>query len=141
MTEKSKAMRVVAALLFRGRRILICQRRADGAFPLKWEFPGGKVEEGESDVDALHRELREELAIEITQCEFVCEHQHTYSSGLAVSLHFYKVTAFEGEAKNRVFEQIVWADIAELDRFDFLEGDRPIIARLTAGVDRSSTGA
>jgi len=124
---------VVAALIFREDRLLVCQRSADGAFPLKWEFPGGKVEKGESDVDALRRELHEELALDARQVELFCHCEHSYPNGPTVALHFYEVKVFDGEPRNLIFRQIVWAEIGELDRFDFLEGDRPIIERLMAG--------
>ncbi len=139
MNAKNRvAIRVVAALMFRDQRVLVCQRRADGAFPLKWEFPGGKVEKGESDTDALRRELHEELAVDARQMEFVCQYEHSYPNGPTVSLCFYEVKAFDGEPRNLIFQQIVWAEVAEFDRFDFLEGDRPIIARLMSdrGRDR-----
>ena len=64
---------VVAGLIYKDGRLLVCQRRPGGAFPLKWEFPGGKVEKGESDIDALRRELREELAVEVREATVVCQ--------------------------------------------------------------------
>lgn len=133
MNEQSRAVvRVVAALMMRGERLLICQRSAAGAFPLKWEFPGGKVEKGESDVDALRRELREELAVDVRRAELYCQYEYAYPKGSTVFLCFYQVSEFDGEPQNLIFQKICWAGIAELERFDFLEGDRPIIARLVA---------
>jgi mutator protein MutT len=131
-SEKERPIIVVAGLIHRGGRLLICQRGSDGDFPLKWEFPGGKVEKGESDIDALRRELREELAVDARQAEFFCRYDHSYPKGPAISLRFYEVSEFDGEPQNLIFQRIVWADIVELERFDFLEGDRPIIARLMA---------
>lgn len=126
------AIKVVAGLIYKDRRLLVCQRRADGAFPLKWEFPGGKVEKGETDVDALKRELREELAIEVRAAGFAFQHDHSYPDGPTVSLRFYHVFEFTGEVKNLVFEQISWSKLANLSQFDFLEGDRPVIQKLLA---------
>jgi (d)CTP diphosphatase len=124
------AIKVVAGLIYRDGRLLVCQRRAGGAFPLKWEFPGGKVEKGEADLDALGRELREELAIEMRTARFVCQYDHSYLDGPTVSLRFYDVSEFDGEVKNLIFEQISWRQLADLSRLDFLQGDRPIIQKL-----------
>jgi len=129
----NKVINVVAGLIYRGGRLLVCQRRADGAFPLKWEFPGGKVEGGEADVDALRRELREELAIEAREAGFIVQHDHSYKNGPAVCLRFYNVYEFDGEPQNLVFQQISWLKIVDLDQLDFLDGDRPLIARLVSG--------
>lgn len=131
-TQGQSVVSVVAALMFRDRRLLVCQRRAGGSFPLKWEFPGGKVEKGESDIEALRRELREELAVDVRQAELYCQYEHSYPSGPTVSLRFYDVSEFDGEPQNLIFQQMSWAAIGELERFDFLEGDRPVIARLMA---------
>lgn len=121
---------VVAGLIYQNGRLLICQRRAGGAFPLKWEFPGGKIEAGESDEAALRRELREELGIEPGCMALIERNDHRYPDGPQVSLSFYRVCDFSGEVKNAVFEQILWVELSELGRFDFLDGDRPIVERL-----------
>lgn len=126
----TKVINVVAGLIYKDRRLLVCQRRADGAFPLKWEFPGGKVEERETDIDALRRELREELTIEMREAVLVYQHTHRYPDGPTVSLRFYFIHGFDGEAKNLVFEKISWVKVADLEHIDFLEGDRPIIEKL-----------
>ena len=122
-------IQVVAGLLFRKSQLLVCQRRADGPFPLKWEFPGGKIEAGESGVAALARELHEELTVELRDAALVCSHDHLYPAGPQVSLEFYRVD-FAGEPENRVFEQIRWCNLADLGQLDFLDGDRPVIERL-----------
>ncbi len=129
-SKTDTAIKVVAGLIYQGGKLLVCQRRADGAFPLKWEFPGGKVEKGESDIDALRRELREELAVEARGAAFVCQYDHSYPDGPTVSLRFYHVSELAGEMKNLIFKQIVWCKIADLAQLDFLQGDRPIIQKL-----------
>ena len=123
-------IKVVAGLIYRDGRLLVCQRRADAAFPLKWEFPGGKVEKEESDIDALRRELREELAVEVRRATFVCQYDHSYPDGPTVSLRFYYISEFSDEMKNLIFKQISWCKLADLAQLDFLEGDRPIIQQL-----------
>jgi mutator protein MutT len=133
------AIKVVAGLIYKDARLLVCQRRADGAFPLKWEFPGGKVEKRETDLDALKRELREELAIDARGATFVCQHDHSYPDGPTVSLRFYHVFEFAGEVKNLIFEQISWCELADLAQLDFLEGDRPIIQKLLVAGEAAFT--
>jgi mutator protein MutT len=129
-SKSGAAIKVVAGLIYRDGRLLACQRRDDGPFPLKWEFPGGKVETGESDIDALRRELREELAVEARGAVFVCQYDHSYPDGPTVSLRFYHVSEFTGAVKNLIFNQITWCKFADLAQLDFLEGDRAIIQKL-----------
>jgi 8-oxo-dGTP diphosphatase len=140
MTSSERSpVKVVAGLIYRDGKLLACQRRADGAFPLKWEFPGGKVEEGEDDIAALTRELREELAIEVRHADLIWQHQHSYPDGPRVSLRFYQLSEFGGEPQNLVFEKISWLDLADLDAVDFLAGDRPLITQLLShGIDLSA---
>ena len=135
--DSIKAISVVAGLIYRDAKVLFCQRRADGAFPLKWEFPGGKVERAESDIEALRRELREELTIEVGDAVLVYQHTHRYLNGPVVSLRFYDIQDFKGETQNMVFEKISWVAIADLEGIDFLEGDRPIIEKLLREGDPS----
>ncbi len=124
---------VAAGILMRDGRILVCQRKRDGAFPLKWEFPGGKVEAGEDVQACLIRELREELAIEADIGSEVCRLQHTYPNGFSVQLVFFQIVAYAGELTNNAFEQVLWADRGELTRFDFLEADVPLVSKLARG--------
>jgi 8-oxo-dGTP diphosphatase len=121
---------VVAGLIVRKGLLLACQRHETSAFPLKWEFPGGKVEPGERYEDALKRELKEELEIEIYDPVEIFSHRHVYPGASEVSLKFFRVTRFQGEIRNRVFQQIRWVRVEELPSLDFLEGDLPVIARL-----------
>ncbi|MBI2360752.1 MAG: (deoxy)nucleoside triphosphate pyrophosphohydrolase [Deltaproteobacteria bacterium] len=124
---------MVAALISDGDRLLVCQRRADGPFPLKWEFPGGKVEVGEEEVDALRRELREELAIEIGGATPILRTRHRYGAAMEVDLLFFRVENFRGPVASRSFHQIRWVSLQDLKALDFLEGDLPLIEKLTAG--------
>jgi len=129
----SSVKQVVAALIVRDGKLLICQRTKDQPMALKWEFPGGKIEPGEEQVAALRRELDEELGISATIGEKVTSIQHHYKRGGAVELHFYRVREYKGEMENRIFEQIRWVDRRDLPRFDFLDADRDIIQQLANG--------
>jgi len=115
---------VVAGVIERAGRILIAQRKTDGAHPLKWEFPGGKVEPGEPPETALVRELEEELAIQATIDREITRYQFQYpGAAAAILLIFYRVLEFEGEPTNLNFERIEWVPRNRLREFDFLEGD------------------
>jgi len=124
---------VAAGILIQDGRILICQRRRDGAFPLQWEFPGGKVEPGEDAATCLRRELREELAIDAEVGSEISAFRYTYANGFEVELFFLRVMTYTGELVNQAFEQILWVDRDRLPRYDFLEADRPLVARLAQG--------
>jgi 8-oxo-dGTP diphosphatase len=125
--------RVVAALIFKDEKILVCQRTRHQTMPLKWEFPGGKIEEGEQPRDALHRELEEELGIDATIGDEVARIRHDYKSGAAVELRFYTVREYKGEMENRIFKDMRWATRSELPSFDFLEADLGLVRNLVEG--------
>jgi 8-oxo-dGTP diphosphatase len=125
--------RVVAALILNDGKILVCQRTKHQTMPLKWEFPGGKIEEGEQPQDALRRELEEELGIDATIGDEVARIRHEYRSGNAVELRFFVVTDFQGELENRIFRDMQWVDRKDLPSFDFLEADLRLVSDLAAG--------
>jgi 8-oxo-dGTP diphosphatase len=133
MPQPLPAIRVVAGLMLWHGRLLICQRRRDGAFPLQWEFPGGKVEPGESCQAALQRELHEELDIEAIVGAELYRTRHAYPGAYAVELLFYHVPRFRGEVRNLVFEQVRWETPAHLPAYDFLDGDAELITLLSQG--------
>ncbi len=124
---------VVVALILRGRDVLICQRRPDQPMALKWEFPGGKMEPGETAEQALARELDEELGIVAKIGARVTRTRHTYRSGSAVDLQFFAVHEFGGEITNRIFNDMRWCDLTELPNYDFLAADRNLVRELAAG--------
>jgi 8-oxo-dGTP diphosphatase len=121
---------VVAAVIERHGRILIGQRRAGQQHPLKWEFPGGKVEPGEDPVDAVRRELEEELGIQAQVGPEITRYEYTYPGKAAILLIFYQVREFEPEPRNLVFAAMRWETRERLPNFDFLEGDVDFVRRL-----------
>ena len=126
-------IRVVAALIVRGDEILICQRTRHQSKPLKWEFPGGKIETGEQPRDALRRELEEELGIHANVGDEVERITHTYEDGGTVELRFYVVRSFEREIENRIFRDVQWVHRGKLPEYDFLEADAPLVRQLADG--------
>ncbi len=124
---------VVVALILRGDEVLVCQRRPDQPMALKWEFPGGKIEPGETPEQALVRELDEELGIDADIGSHVTHTRHTYRSGGAVDLQFFAVHSFRGEVTNRIFHEVRWVPLRDLTAYDFLAADRDLIRDLAAG--------
>jgi 8-oxo-dGTP diphosphatase len=124
---------VSAGIIHRDGQILVGQRRRSDRHPLKWEFPGGKVEHGESPQQALVRELREELQIDARVGSELARYEHEYPTGSRVHLLFFAVPEFAGEPTGRVFEQICWKHLRDLPTLDFLDGDLDFVRRLARG--------
>jgi len=118
---------VVAGILKREGSILICRRRADQPHALKWEFPGGKVEPGESPVAALQRELHEELGIDSDPATEITRYSFAYPGKNPILLIFLGVTDWRGNIENLIFDQIAWERPDLLRGYDFLEGDIPFL--------------
>lgn len=133
MPQPAPAIRVVAGLIERDGTLLICQRRRDSVFPLQWEFPGGKIEPGETGEAALQRELREELGIAADVGAELYRTRHAYPDRYTVELLFYHVPEFRGEVCNLAFEQVRWEMPARLPAYDFLAGDAELITLLSQG--------
>lgn len=123
-------IRVVAGVLVRGDAVLVCRRPAHKAHPGRWEFPGGKVEPGETLEQALRRELREELAIEARVGGRLWSTEHRYAGLEPVELHFFRIDAFEGEISGAHFPEIRWQSRSVLGELDMLEADRAFVAWL-----------
>mgnify|MGYP001448749916 FL=1 len=122
---------VVGGLIYQNKKILICQRKKEGDHPLKWEFPGGKLKDSENNKEALKRELKEELSIEVNEMIFFDEYLYEYKKlSKNLKLVFFQIFQFEGEIQNKVHQQLKWIDISKLGDYDFLEGDLKIINKL-----------
>jgi 8-oxo-dGTP diphosphatase len=125
---------VVAGVLERDGEILICQRRPNQPHANKWEFPGGKVEAGETPEQALVRELREELGIEAEAGSEIRRYEFSYPGRGPILLIFFAVRKWTGEMENRIFQTVEWERRERLAQRDFLEGDEPFLAALIQGV-------
>jgi 8-oxo-dGTP diphosphatase len=142
---------VVAAIIVRESRVLICQRRRDKAFPLRWEFPGGKVEVGESLTEALRREVLEELDVGIEVGREVFRTRYSYAelaAPIEIVFYFAKIVganfgdSFSDEGTgagwaadnaNGIFEKVLWVAPAELFKYEFLAANTELIARIADG--------
>ena len=126
---------VVTAVIERSdRRLLIGQRRRSDTSPLKWEFPGGKMEDGETPEVALARELSEELGATLEKCVEMARTRHKYPSMTEeLEIRFFAASIKESEVSPLEFEQIVWALPKELAGYDFLAANAQLIAQLATG--------
>ena len=116
-----------------GGKVLACQRRRDALYPLKWEFPGGKIELGETPAVALQRELREELGIdavigrEFHRQDWVYPASRSAEGDGTFRVYYHEVDTFHGTPVNLAFEQVRWVAVDQLHALDMLEGNRNAI--------------
>ncbi|MGC2171424.1 MAG: NUDIX domain-containing protein [Candidatus Sulfotelmatobacter sp.] len=125
--------RVVAAVIEKDGKLLVCQRTRHQTMPLKWEFPGGKIETGEQPREALRRELEEELGIHAKIGDEIARVRHTYPNGTIVELRFFIVREYVGEIENLIFRDLQWSAPGDLASYDFLEADASLVKDLAAG--------
>lgn len=127
-------MIVVAAVIVRDGRVLACQRSGAGKFPLKWEFPGGKIQSGETPENALERELREELGVAAKIGSEIFRARHKYPKmNESVELIFFRALLSSTQIENRVFNDVRWLPPKDLPDLDFLKADRELLRKLASG--------
>jgi 8-oxo-dGTP diphosphatase len=122
-------MKVTAAVIEHDGKILIAKRKPGDRLAGKWEFPGGKIEPGETPEECLRRELREELGVETEVGEFLGAFVHKYED-FTIELLAYRVARISGEYRLHDHEAIDWIAPSEADAYDFAAADLPIVARL-----------
>tara|TARA_B100001057_G_scaffold83146_1_gene78809 strand:- start:32525 stop:32920 length:396 start_codon:yes stop_codon:yes gene_type:complete len=125
-----KEIFVVAGILFdHDKSILLSQRSAQKSFPLQWEFPGGKIEEGENSVGALKRELFEELNIEIDKIKLFDSVVHEYELFRA-NIEFFLINEWSGKLINKEGQNLHWKKLNDLSGLKILDADVPVINKL-----------
>ena len=135
MTDRQQArrstatLRVVGAAILEGGTFLAAQRHRHMAEPLKWEFPGGKIEPGEDPRRALVREIREELDLEIEVGAWLGRGTHA-GGGQIIELEVYAAAVVSGEVRLAEHRQAGWFRAADIDRLDWAAADRPVLPAL-----------
>lgn len=124
-----KYKKVIASVMQKDNKVLIAQRAKKDALYEKWEFPGGKMEAGETDHECLKRELREEFGIEAEIGDYVCTSYFEHK-GTPMAMVVYYVSSYSGEMQLLDHKQVKWVTIDELDHFQFPDPDLPIVEKL-----------
>jgi 8-oxo-dGTP diphosphatase len=135
VADEDRMKIVVAAVIERSdRRLLIGQRRRGDTSPLKWEFPGGKVRDGETPEASLARELREELGVTLKRYVEIGRVRHQYATyPEELEIRFYAAAFEEEEVAPQCFEQVAWVLPKELGGYDFLGANARLVADLATG--------
>ena len=130
---KIEQIKVVAGLILQNNKLLICQRPNFKDHPLKWEFPGGKIKNDETNEEALIREINEELSINILNYEELISYNFNYKDlNKKVFIYFYLVNNFSGKVLNNFHKELKWIEIKDIREYDFLEGDLKIIDHISS---------
>ena len=122
-------IKVIAGLIISNNKYLIAKRNSKKVLGGLWEFPGGKINHNESPKDCLKRELKEELNIDSTIGEFICQNSHDYDD-FSIDLHLYEVKSFKGEILNIEHDEVKWISKEKFDDFDFAPADIPLINKI-----------
>ncbi len=133
MSAEPKTIRVVAALVERDGRYLITQRRETAVLPLLWDFPGGRVEEGETDEEALAREVMERLGVSVDVGQLISFVNHPYEK-YAVDLYLYECTLKSDRLSCRAVKDYAWVTSEELERYPFTPVDEASMTKLLGEV-------
>jgi len=124
-----KTIRVVAALVERDGRYLITQRRETAVLPFLWDFPGGRVERGESDEAALAREVDERLGASVEVGQLISFVNHPYEK-YAVDLYLYECTLLSDELHCRAVNEYAWVTSKEMESYSFTPVDEASMSKL-----------
>lgn len=130
-----RCIKVAAAIITRDKRLFIVQRKPDKPYPLEWEFPGGKLEEGETGEQALVREIQEELNTGINGITLYDTTRHTYPE-FTVDLFFYRASLSGVEPHVLEHQQGLWVSPGELTAYKFLAADRGVVDKIIEAGDR-----
>ena len=123
-------IKVAVGIILKDKKILLCQRKKDARYGLKWEFPGGKIESNEIETDCLKRELFEELSIDAKIGKLFHTQKWIYEDSGEFNIDYFLVEDFSGEIINNAFEKIEWIEISELKNYDTLEGNKEVVFKL-----------
>jgi len=121
---------VAVGIIMNDGRVLLCQRKQTARYGLKWEFPGGKLENNEPLEECLKRELHEELGIKAETGSLFHHHQYVYPDSGSYDVFYYLVKNYSGEITNSAFAQWQWVPIDELPSYSILEGNREAVQKL-----------
>jgi 8-oxo-dGTP diphosphatase len=121
---------VAVALILKDGCVLMGERSPEKIYPLHWEFPGGKIEHGETEIEALRRELHEELGIEMDAAEWWDSELASYSNGMTYAISYFLVRAWNGEINNREFVRVEWISGEMLPTLLHLSGNESVLNRL-----------
>ena len=124
-----KIIKVTGALIQKNDKYLIGRRGPNEKSPGLWEFPGGKIEKGETPIQCIKRELKEELNINAEIGDLVTKYSYDYSN-VSYLLYFFKVKSYEGDFKIIVHDKLEWVSLNDFHKYDFLQGDTPLINQM-----------
>jgi 8-oxo-dGTP diphosphatase len=125
-----KIVPVAVGIILREGKVLCCRRKKELRYGLQWEFPGGKLHDGESPEQCLKRELLEELGVTVRSCEPFDSKIAKYEDSGVFEVHYFLISDFSGTIHNKIFEEIAWLTPSEFDQYEFLKGNLPVLDRL-----------
>jgi 8-oxo-dGTP diphosphatase len=126
----AKVVDVAVGIIIRDGDVLLCQRKKSARYALKWEFPGGKHEPGETAEECLHRELQEELGIMVAGPRLYFTQKYEYPDSGTFNVTYFVLSDFSGVIENKVFEAFEWVPVQKLSSYDILEGNIEVVNRL-----------
>ena len=139
IVPERKTLQVVGAAIINDKNEVLCAQRGYGSLKGKWEFPGGKIEQNESDAEALAREIKEELGIDIEVREMIDENYHEYTD-FNVNLKVYKCSYVAGEINDSEHQSLKWVESKKLNDLDWADADKPIVDSYIDSLPRNIEG-